>query len=57
MENAHIILRKRVKECEEEGQVAILMGDFNADVNETAKLFNTQVRRILGGIRRCKNAE
>ena len=47
VENAHRILRKRVKECEEKGQVAILMGDFNAAVNETAKPFNTQARRIL----------
>ena len=47
VENAHWILRKRVKECEEKGQVAILMGDFNAASNETAKPFNTQARRIL----------
>ena len=47
VENAHIILRKMVEECEEKGQVAILMGDFNAAVNETAKPFNTQARRIL----------
>ena len=42
IENAHRILRNRVKKCEDAGQVCILMGDFNAAVNDTARPFNTQ---------------
>ena len=47
IENAHRILRNRVKKCEDAGQVCILMGDFNAAVNDTARPFNTQAKRII----------
>ena len=46
-EYAHQNLKQRVTECKNEGQNVILMGDFNAPLNDTAKPFNLAARRIL----------
>ena len=46
-EYAHQKLQQRVTECKNEGQNVILMGDFNAALNDTAKPFNLAARRIL----------
>ena len=47
IEKAHRIIRNRVKKCKDAGQVCILMGDFNAAVNDTARPFDTQTKRII----------
>ena len=44
---AHQGLKQRVAKCKNEGQNVILMGDFNAPLNNTAKPFNLAARRIL----------
>ena len=45
IENAQRVLRN--KKWEEKGQVCILMGDFNAAINDSAKQFNKQAVKIL----------
>ena len=46
-EYAHNKLKKRVTECKDAGQNVILMGDFNAALNDTVKPFNLASRKIL----------
>ena len=46
-EYAHNKLQKRVAECTKAGQNVILMGDFNAPLNETARPFNVASKEIL----------
>ena len=46
-EHAHKILYKRVSECTKLGRNVILMGDFNAPINETARPFNVASKKIL----------
>ena len=46
-EYAHKTLQKRVSECMKLGQNVILMGDFNAPINETARPFNVASKKIL----------
>ena len=46
-EYAHNKLQKRVEKCTRAGQNVILMGDFNAPLNETARPFNVASRKIL----------
>ena len=46
-EYAHNNLQKRVTECKKAGQNVILMGDFNAPLNDTARPFNMASRKIL----------
>ena len=47
IENAHRVLRNRVKRCEEKGEVCILMGEFNAAINDSARPFNRQALKII----------
>ena len=47
IENAHRVLRNKVKKCEESGQVYILMGDFNAAINDSTKPFKKAAVKIL----------
>ena len=44
---AHNKFKKRVEKCTRAGQNVILMGDFNAPLNETARPFNVASRKIL----------
>ena len=46
-EYAHNKLQQRVTECKSAGQNVILMGDFNAALNDTAKPFNLAAMKIL----------
>ena len=41
------MLRNRVKKCEDNGQVCVLMADFNAAANDSARPFDTQANRII----------
>ena len=46
-EYAHNKLQKRVNKCIKAGQNVILMGDFNAPLNESARPFNLTSKKIL----------
>ena len=61
-EYAHNNLQKRVTECKKAGRNVILMGDFNAPLNDTARPFNMASRKILeleetGDIRILNNTQ
>ena len=46
-EDAHRVLRNKVKKYEESGQVCILIGDVNAAINDIAKPYKKSAVRIL----------
>ena len=46
-EEAHRVLRNKVTRCEASGQVCILMGDFNAPINDSAKPLKKAAVNIL----------
>ena len=47
IKDAHRVLRNKVKKCKESGQVCILMGDFNAPINDSAKTLKKAAINIL----------
>ena len=47
IESAQRVFRNKVKKCEESGLVCILMGYFNAAINDSAKPFKKAAVKIL----------
>ena len=46
-EHAHKMLQKRVEKCTKKGHNVIMMGDFNAPVNDSAMPHNVAAKKIL----------